>query len=529
MSPDVPINTPGQHSEGEHSVGRGRLTRILSGLSWGTGGQVLTVALNLVLTPFLLLHLGVSRYGLYALISSLRGLLSNLDGGLGPTSSRYFSVFAGARDRKATSSLLMTISVMLALVVGMLAALVTITAPHITVFFHASAALHREATVLLRAFMPLLFVAALRAGLQRIIAAEHGWAFLNISGTASTAVYVVLAVLFVGQGHGLIGLFWANVGQEVFLVLASVVGSRRLVKLSECRFLPWSEIRDIVRYSSRVQVAAVASSFNFEIDSLLVGLIFPVRYVAFYSIGANFSGQLVSLPMNAVGPIAVTLSRTYGRSDLKATRLEFEDIQRVWVRAIAAFPFIGAASAYFAIQRWLGPQERLAGVVAAILLVGQAITLLSQVMDAFAKSVKRPGLESRYLGVGSVINVAFTVPLALTIGMLGVPAGTALGQIASSLYFLHIARREIDRKLRSFFADVPKLAVLLGVVTTVCLELPAYNVAPRGAVGLLVCAVPAVIGLGVYTVVVAGLKQTLGHPFGWASHSEEAVVPEDPE
>jgi len=71
--------------------------------------------------------------------------------------------------------------------------------------------------------------------------------------------------------------------------------------------------------------------------------------------------------------------------------------------------------------------------------------------------------------------------------------------------------------------------VLLGVVTTVCLELPAYNVAPRGAVGLLVCAVPAVIGLGVYTVVVAGLKQTLGHPFGWASHSEEAVVPEDPE
>lgn len=527
MSPDVPIDTSAPHSEGEHDVGRDRLAKILSGLSWNTGGQVVTVALNLVLTPFLLLHLGVSRYGLYALLSSLRGLLSNLDGGLGPTASRYFSVFAGSRDRRATSSLLMTVSVMLALVVGTLAALVAIFAPNITVFVHASTALHREAAVLMRAFMPLMFVSALRTVFQQIISAQHRWAYLNISGTVSTVVYAVLALLFVWQGHGLIGLFWANVGQEVVLVLASVVGARHFVKLRECHLLPWGEIRDIVRYASRVQVAAVASSFNFEIDSLLVGLIFPVRYVAFYSIGANFSSQLVSLPMNAGSPIAVTLSRTYGRSGFKATLLEFVDIQRVWVRAIAAYPLIGAASVYFAILRWLGPQERLAGVVAAILLVGQTMTLLSPVMAEFSKSVKRPGLESRYLGVGMVINVAFTVPLAFTIGMLGVPVGTALGQIASNLYFLHIARREIDPKLRSFFADIPKLAVILGVVTTACLELPAYKVAPRGPVGLLICAIPAVIGLGVYAIVVTGLKQTFTRPFGWASRAEGAVAPED--
>lgn len=73
MSPDVPIETPAPHSEGQHDVGRDRFAKILSGLSWNTGGQVVTVALNLVLTPFLLLHLGVSRYGLYALLSSFAG------------------------------------------------------------------------------------------------------------------------------------------------------------------------------------------------------------------------------------------------------------------------------------------------------------------------------------------------------------------------------------------------------------------------------------------------------------------------
>ncbi len=527
MSADVPVDMPPPDPDGQLDAGSGRLAKILSGLSWNTAGQIATVALNLVLTPFLLLHLGVSRYGLYALLSSFRGLLSNLDGGLGPTASRYFSVFAGSRDRRATSSLLMTISVMIALVVGTVAGLVAIFAPDITVVVHASVALHREAIVLLRAFMPLLLASALRGVFQRIISAQHRWAYLNISGTIATVVYVVLAVVLVSQGHGLIGLFWANVGQEVVLVFASVAGSRHFLRLRECRFLPWGEVRDILHYSSRVQVAALASSFNFEIDSVLVGLIFPVRYVAFYSIGANFSSQLVSLPLNAVTPIAVTLSRTYGRSGLKTTLREFVDLQRVWVRAIAPYSLIGAASVYFAILRWLGPQERLAGVVASILLVGQTMTLLSQVMGEFSKSVRRPDLESRYLGVGMLINVAFTIPLAFTIGMLGVPAGTALGQIASNLYFLHIARREIDRDLRSFFADVPKLAVILAVVTTSCLELPAYKAAPHGPVGLLVCAIPAVIGLGVYSILVTGLKQTLARPFSWSTRGRGSVRPED--
>ena len=527
MSADVPGDTPASNSDGQRDAGRGRLAPILSGLSWNTAGQIAVLALNVVLTPFLLLHLGASRYGLYALLSSFRGLLSNLDGGLGSTASRYFSSFAGSRDRRATSSLLVTILVMLALVIGTVAALVAIFAPDITVVLHASTALHREATVLLRAFMPLLLAAALRGVSQRIISAQHRWAYLNISNTVSTAVYVVLAVLLVWQGYGLIGLFWASVGQEVVLVLSSAAGCRHFVKLSECHFLPWGEVRDIVHYASRVQVAELASSFNFEIDSVLVGLIFPVRYVAFYSIGANFSNQLLSLPLNAVSPMAVTLSRTYGGSDFKTTLLEFVDMQRVWVRTIAAYPLIGAATVYLAILRWLGPQERLAGVVAVILLVGQTMPLLSQVMGAFGKSIKLPGLESRYLGVGMVINVALTLPLAFTIGMLGVPIGTALGLIASNLYFLHIARREIDRKLRSFFADIPRLAVILGVVTTACLELPAYMVAPRGAAGLIICAIPALIGLGVYAVVVMGVKQTFTRPFGWTSRSKGAVAPED--
>lgn len=484
--------------------------RIVRGLSWNTAAQAASILLNLGLTPFLLVRLGVDRYGVFALIASFRGLLSNLDGGLGPTSYRYFAVHAGSGDRRSTSTLLATMLVLTAIVVGIVTSGSGLLAPGIMSLVHASPELHRAGAVLLREFMPIMFVGSLRAMFQRIVMAQHRWAYFNATGTISQVVYVVLAFVLVDEGRGLTGLVLASAGGEAFLVVASIAGAWRYFDLPEMRLCGRSELRELLRYSSRVQIAEVASSFNFEIDALIVGLIFPVRDVAFYSIGSNVAAQLAGLPGNALPPIGVTLSRTFGASTLRATLEEFVTIQRLWVRTIAAFPLVGAVAVLFGVDRWLGPQARLAGVVAAILLVGQSPLLYSGVMDTLGKAANRPGLESRYLGVGMAVNLPFTVGLAFGVGMLGVPIGTALGQLASSVYFLRIARRQIAPDLRSFVPEFPVVAVLVAVATTAALEIGAYAIAPRGAAGLVVCAVPAALALVLYAVLLVGWKESLG-------------------
>lgn len=491
------------------SPGGSRLPPILAGLGWNAVGQLLVVLVNLGLTPFLLTRLGVDRYGVFAVLASFRGLLSNLDGGIGPTATRYFAVYAGSNDRKATSSLLLTISCMIVVVSGSVLAVAFVLAPQIAGLLRSSPPLHRSAVELLRLFMPLMLVTLLQQGAGRVISAQHRWRYLNAASVLSVFVYAGLVVLFVGQGQGLIGWFWATAGQEAVLVIATCIGVRRFVNLRDLRLLPWLKMRELGRYARRVQVAEVANSFNLEIDALLVGLLFPIHYVAFYSIGSNFASQLINLPMNADAPIAVTLSRTFGSGGLDSTLEEFAKLQRLWVRAIAAFPLIGAASAYFAIARWLGPKDQLAGVVAAILLLGQAMALMGQVMDSLGKAVNLPGLESRYLGVGMIVNIVFTVPLALTIGMIGVPIGTSLGLMASSLYFLHIARREIAPDLQSFLSEAPVKAIGGAIAVTLALEFAIYPVAPAGAPGLIACALPAGVGLGTYLMMTFGAKSCI--------------------
>ena len=82
--------------------------------------------------------------------------------------------------------------------------------------------------------------------------------------------------------------------------------------------------------------------------------------------------------------------------------------------------------------------------------------------------------------------------------MLGVAAGTAVGQIVGSCYLLRIARRGIRADLRSFFAEVPWAALPGAALVALALEVPAYLLAPGGPAGLVVCAVPGLLGLLTY-------------------------------
>jgi O-antigen/teichoic acid export membrane protein len=332
---------------------------------------------------------------------------------------------------------------------------------------------------------------------------------LNVSTFASSVGYAAVAAGMVEAGFGLKGLVVACYVQEGVILMLSYAGARSSIRFADCRFLSRKVTGELIRYGLKVQISAVAASFNNEIDAIIVGLIFPVRDVAFYSIGANFTSQLIGLPLNAMLPISVTFARTFGESGFTATLRQFDTLQRLWVRLIGAYPLIGAASAYFAISAWLGSRDHLAGVVAAVLLLGQEMVVTGQVMDAFGKQINRPDLESRYLGIGMIINIAFTIPLAFAFGVIGVPIGTMLGQIASGLYFLRIVHREIDPNITSFLREIPLLAVAAGVATTIALELPLYPVAPRGAAGMVVCAVPAAVGLGVYGLISFGWSESL--------------------
>ena len=460
--------------------------RLLAGLGWNTVGQFLVVGISLGLTPFLLHHLGATLYGIFALVSSIRGLLSNLDGGLAPTGSRYFPVYVGQGDVAVTTSLLLTMLTLVVIIVGAVTTTMILVAPAaVGVFAHGSglAGNSHETVQLIRVLMPAMFVAAIRTPIQRLVMAHHRWAFLNYTAVMAVVAYAATAVGVSFATSGLQCLIWATYAQEAILLITAAWACRRYISLKRMRWLPISEVRQILRFGGRVQIAAVASSFNYELDILLMGFLFPVRYVAYYSIGANFSQQVSNLPINGLNPIVQDIGRSYGRSGKEGVLRSFPNTQRMWVTALGIFPMVAALEAWFGIRVWLGHGAELAPATAVLLVIGTAPLLLNAIVDVTAKIVGMPEIESWYLGIGVAVNVACTVPLALSIGVIGVPIGTAIGQVISFIVCIYLARKRIGKRITPFFCYISYVPALVAIAVAGVCEWSLRDSLPTGGIG----------------------------------------------
>lgn len=461
--------------------------RLLAGFGWNTVGQFLVVGISLGLTPFLLYHLGATQYGIFALVSSVIGLLSNLDLGLAPTGYRYFPVYVGRGDVAATTSFLLTMLTLVVIIVGAVTTTMILVAPAVAEVFALRSGLagHSHETVqLIRVLMPVLFIAAIRTPIQRLIMAHHRWAFLNYTQVMAMVIYAATAVGVSFATSGLQCLIWATYAQQAFLLITSAWTCRRYISLEHLRWLPISEVRQILRFGRRVQIAALASSFNFELDVLLVGFLFPLKYVAYYSIGANFSQQVTNLPINGLNPMMQDIGHIYGRSGKEGVLRSFPDTQRTWVTALGIFPVAAALVSWFGIPAWLGPGAQLAAATAALLVIGNAPLALNSIVDVTAKVLGMPEIESWYLGIGVAVNVACTVALALSVGVIGVALGTAIGQVISFVVCIYLARKKIGKHITPFFRCISYVPALVAIAVAGVCEWSMHDSLPAGGIGL---------------------------------------------
>lgn len=483
---------------------RGSGSALLRGGGWNTGAQLAPLAVNLVLTPYVIHGLGVQRFGLYILATSIADFLGTFDGGLYSSSQRYFAVYAGKDDRRSTSRLCLSMMIGVLLVGAAMAALLIPTAPALVSLFHVPPLLRQEGRFLLQALAIVIALELMRGVFAAILNARQRFGLSSMTTIGQYGVYTVGVVATVQNGWGLRGIAVTLLVQTALSTVVLAVGARRYLAWSQMRFMPRRELADFLRYASRAQVAGLSDLINLQSDSMIIGGFLNVQSVAFYSSGRNFASQMRSLPWNAIAPAASLLGHTYGERGPAAVLDEFRHLQRMWVQACSGWIAVAAAAAYFGVTQWLGPGFRLAGIVAVVLLVGYLFRLWAGMMTVYCQTVGHPELEARYGIVSVVVNLALTLALVVPFGVLGVVVATALGQLVGSMYLLYAVRTRLSRDVPSFLDDVPWVASAVAAVVTVALELAAWPILAEGPLGLLEAGLIAVPGLLVFAATLLG-------------------------
>ena len=501
--PDQPADQPTQRAFGSARA-------LLTAGSWNLVAQFLPAGLGIALTPYVLHHLGLERYGVLALTLAITTFLGSFDGGVSAAAGRYFALFASVEDRASTGRYVLTLTAALGAFGLAVSSLLWLVAGSLLAALHVPAGLLGDSVRLLRLLGVLIALGLLRNVLASVLQARQRYGPASLTSLASSVVYGIGMVLVLQRGGGLPAIGLVLTAQAVLQVALLLPPAVRLLSVSDGCWCSRTELREFLGYCAQTQVVGLSTMVNQLADTLIVGALLGVRPVALYSAGAGFAAPLRGLALGALAPLATALAHARGTGGEQGARAEFLRLQRGWVIGITGWGAAASAAAYFGVLAWLGPQFQLSAVVATVLIVGSSLNLLTGVLTSHLQVMGRPDLDARYSLVAAGLNLALTLPCAAAFGLVGVVLATSVGSLLGSCYLLRLVRTRYDPTLRGFFADVPWRPGALAGAVVVGLELLIRPLVVTGPLGLFTCALPPVLGLVLYARLVLGAQGAAG-------------------
>ena len=485
---------------------------LMRGMSWQSLAQFVPLVVNLAMTPWIISGLGPQRYSIFLLVSTATMLISQFDGGIGASSMRYFTIYAGRDDKQSTTRLLVSVSFAIAAVSGFVTLLAIVFTGPILGLVRVAPEYLAETGVLFRTLTAMITLLLLRNLFSAVVNSRQLFRVTATANLVGYAVYMGGLILTVVNGWGLVGVAVTMVAQQVVGSCITVPASLPYLSRPRPLFMDRAEAGEFFRYAWRVQVTGLSNIITSQKDQLVAGWAITAQQSGPYGQGSNFTGQMRSMALNATYPMQAMIGSEVASQGAETAVAKIAKLQRVWVRAVVGWCGIGSLTAFFAVKAWLPEEYELAAPVASTLLIGSMFALLKHVSNLWSLTLGHSEIEMRASVVGMLTNLALTALLGAIIGMGGVVLATVIGQLVSMLYFSWQFRRRIEVRLPWFVREVPPMALAAGLLVTLGLQLLADGHLPNGALGLLAGGMLGGPGALVYAVLafgVSGLRRGL--------------------
>lgn len=403
----------------------------------------MNLAVNLVisffLAPFVVKSLGNTYYGIWVILMQFTGYLYLLDFGVRESIIRYVSKFNASRETDELGEVLNAGLVFYAgigAISFLVAAGLALAFPYVFAVDDSALATTRIVVVMagLTIAQALTFnvYTGVMMGLQR-------YDLFNAIGVCHAFVRLALILWFLSKGYGIVAL----AGIQLAMGLANSVlvywYSKRLLAGEgfEWRYehLPIKSrlpvFRSLYNYSIHVLVNNLGQKAIYYADVIVIGIFLGPVQVTFFAIAGNlieYLRRLMLISNNVLNPLVSDLET---RNDSDSIRTVVTTGTRLSV--LLAFPI---AAIYLILGRqfignWMGAEYAVvSGDVLAILSLGAALSTPQSTISSALYGISRHSIIARLRIVEALANVALSLALVGTMGIIGVALGTVLPQIA---------------------------------------------------------------------------------------------------
>ena len=437
------------------SNSQGKPGRIQS-LRVGATSQILPLiasyGLNLLATPYVVGHLGLREFGIWAMTGAMAQYAALLDLGAARAANRFVALFH-ARGETEKDRAVVGICVSLALGLG--AILGTI------VFFGAGLAqsiLHTGDPGLTR-FLLLCSVMILTCGLiARILAAASfgrgrqlppnvGLALLGASqlvgGVSSLAIMGTLRSFAFGTAMG------AAVGLCVVIIVIVVDEGRITIGW------PRTDLaREIIVFGMHSQVAGSADVVLYQSGKLIAGIVIGPAAAGAYELGIRLIQGVQAFGGAMSVAINTHLTRAYATAGMDGIREQYSRLTRRNAAVAIFLPFLLGATAFSAVPLWLGGGHHPAIMVASALAFGIAVNVATGVCAATTYAIGRPDLAGAVGAVYASLSVILAIPCAVAFGFKGLVAAYACWIPIGNLFGVWFLQSRVGISLKTFIGAV---------------------------------------------------------------------------
>ena len=381
----------------------------------------------LIISPFLIRHLGKDTYGFWVVMVSVIGYLDLLDLGLSQTALRYLSRSLEQKDSDGRTGDYFAYFGRLYLRIGLASLAVTALGVWAVPWFVDNPETIRQSRVILMLTGVPLSLAFFFRVHRTLIRSHVLYSRTIVAGLLRTTIYTGGILIFIPRSPvvATLAVVWSVgiIAEQALLVWLArdLVPARR-----DVHPLPAGERREVRHFAGKMIGWSIASFLRGRIDSQILAAYVSTTAVTHYSVGSRFI-QMFTDVVNAIfgGHFLAGFARIHARDGQTGAVDRFLST----LRACAPLALIAGTAIYFLgppfIDRWLGPGFEESHLVIRILAIPTTLMLMQYPLGSYLGSQNRHGAMAVVSFIGGILNLVASLILVRILGFTGVIISTA--------------------------------------------------------------------------------------------------------
>jgi len=400
--------------------------------------------ISILLTPYIISHLGKDGYGIWVLVLSIVGYYGFLDMGLHSATIRYVARYTEQKDNVSVNEVVST-SLLIFLAIGLIvASLSFLLSEPLAKFFQLSG----EKSI---SFIRMIWLVGLAAGLgfprrlfDAVLMAQEQFVMSNFLAVALmiTRALAMIGVLYWGYGIESIG--WVELLIEIFNITIKFLICQ--IQTNGVRYsfsgANMRTAKELFGFASLTFIALVGDTLRWNVDILVIGRFLSLEAVGIYGVAS----VLVKLLLRVSSTVSIS---TYPRlSSLAAGNLDtFRSKYRQYSQ-VTALVVVGMAVEIILLSQdfitlWVGIGFKNAIPVAIILTIALSLDYIVCVGINAVKALNEQALYATQTILEGVANLILSVLLVGHFGLIGIALGTAIPMVITKIFIQPIYTSKI--------------------------------------------------------------------------------------